>query len=520
VFYSFAPPHAAGAVITTDLNHDGQLDLAVALSHFPGANNSLAILLGNGDGTFQPAVISVPGSAGDIAAEDFDQDGNMDLALTKDGIANILLGNGDGTFQTPISTGEFALSVAITDMNLDGFPDLVVTEQSAGILLGNGDGTFGPVTHYGVSNIFASFLVEVGYLDRGVYPDVIVQGGDSSLGIALGRPDGTLRAPVIIYGGVVSFTTGDFDGDGNGDLIDAFPLTFQKGLGDGTFAPPVPVFDIPLAHLTPTDLDGDHQLDFLGVSGEFVFTLLGNGDGTFQPPQGDIVFNDDLWPVVGDFNNDGNPDVALASLSSNQFLILLGNGDGTFESATSYPTDSVPESPVTADFNGDGNLDLAVCNAFGATVGVYLGHGDGTFAAPLKLNTFGPVYSAAGDVNQDGNADLIIGGNNFLKLYLSNGDGTFQPPQIIYPDYGPTKVADLDGDGRLDVTLSAESFGTMIVFRGRGDGTFGEGVMYPIGRVFSGFFDLTDLNGDARPEAIVNDVDDSLSILRNISARR
>ena len=522
VFYSFTPPQAAGAVVATDLNHDGQLDLAVALSHFPSANNSLAILLGNGDGTFQPAVLSIHGNADDIAAEDFNQDGDTDLALTIDGTANVLLGNGDGTFQTPISTGTSATTVATADMNRDRIPDLVVGGFDTGVLLGNGDGTFGPVTKYGMGNLFYNVFAEVGYFNQDRFPDVIAQGNDSAIAVALGTRDGILRAPVLVHGGSLSFTSGDFDGDGYGDVVDAVPFSFIKGLGNGTFALPVQISDETPAHLTATDLNGDRKLDLLGTSGQTVLTFLGNGDGTFQAPQGGFVPDDGLFPAVGDFNHDGYNDVAVTAFGDDHLFILLGNGDGTFQPPITYSTGQFPESLVAADFNGDGNLDLATGNEVDSTVGVYLGNGDGTFAAPLTLDTAFPVYSAAGDVNGDGNADLIIGGGNALKLYLSNGDGTFQLPQSIYPKYGPTKVADLDGDGRPDIafTPSFDSDGTVVVFRGRGDGTFGDGVAYPIGKDFSGFFDLTDLNGDGRPEAIVNDVDFCLSILLNISVRR
>ena len=86
VFYSLAHDADGVALVTTDLNHDGKLDLAVALSHFAGTKNGLAVLLGNEDGTFQAAVLSVPGGASDVAAADFNGDGNVDLALASDGV--------------------------------------------------------------------------------------------------------------------------------------------------------------------------------------------------------------------------------------------------------------------------------------------------------------------------------------------------------------------------------------------------------------------------------------------------
>src|SRR5262249_39671141 len=161
-------------------------------------------------------------------------------------------------------------------------------------------------------------------------------------------------------------------------------------------------------------------------------------------------------------------------------------------------------------------LDVALCNAFGDTVGVYLGQGDGTFGPPLMIGTSAPVYSATGDVNQDGKADLLIGGNFSTTLFLGNGDGTFQAPQSIYTDYGPVKVADLDGDGRVDIAVSPQNFNGLVVLRGRGGGILGTPVGYPIGSFSNGYFLLSDLNGDAKPEAIVSDgVFGTLTVLLN-----
>ena len=114
--------------------------------------------------------------------------------------------------------------------------------------------------------------------------------------------------------------------------------------------------------------------------------------------------------------------------------------------------------------------------------------------------------------------DFVLGGSG-LKLFLGNGDGTFQPAQTIYSDYGPVKVADLDRDNRLDLTVSAEE-GAIVVLHGRGDGTFGAGALFPIGSQFSGYFVLSDLNSDGRPEAIVSNSGASLVVLRNTSGPR
>src|ERR1041384_618293 len=158
---SFTPPvyydltYNGVRLVATDLNHDVRLDLAAAIEN-PSPRSALAVLLGNGDGTFQPAVISVLGSSDDIAAADFNGDGNVDLALVAflGSQVRVLLGNGDGTFQPEttysLPSGEVEFTVATADMSRDGVPDLVVgCGDHVSVLLGNGDGTFGAPVLYG-----------------------------------------------------------------------------------------------------------------------------------------------------------------------------------------------------------------------------------------------------------------------------------------------------------------------------------------------------------------------------------
>jgi hypothetical protein len=139
-------------LVATDLNHDGKLDLAVAVQHFSSPKNGLAVLLGNGDGTFQAAVTSVAGDASDVAPSDLNADGNVDLVLAghySDEV-RVVLGNGDGTFQSPIAypTEGAAETVTTADLNGDSVPDLLVGGDHTAVLLGNGDGSFGAAVPY------------------------------------------------------------------------------------------------------------------------------------------------------------------------------------------------------------------------------------------------------------------------------------------------------------------------------------------------------------------------------------
>ena len=144
--------------------------------------------------------------------------------------------------------------------------------------------------------------------------------------------------------------------------------------------------------------------------------------------------------VAGDFNGDGKLDLAVANYGNyltgstgDTVTILLGNGDGSFTQAPGSPV-TVGNSPgalAEGDFNGDGNLDLAVANAADDTITILLGKGDGTFTPALVSPATGltPSGLAIGDFNGDGKLDLAVA--NFdtaaINILLGNGDGTFTP---------------------------------------------------------------------------------------------
>ena len=131
-----------------------------------------------------------------------------------------------------------------------------------------------------------------------------------------------------------------------------------------------------------------------------IAVLLGKGDGTFAPPIDGGTEAQGFPLTVGDFNNDGIPDLV------NWFLVLLGNGNGTFRQVLA-PFFAGPA--VVQDFNGDGKQDVAFTNADDDGVLIFPGNGDGTFGPPVLFIADGsPVYLAAGDFNGDGKPDLAV----------------------------------------------------------------------------------------------------------------
>jgi hypothetical protein len=244
------------------------------------------------------------------------------------------------------------------------------------------------------------------------------------------------------------------------------------------------------------DFNGDGALD-LAISNFYnsgtVNILLGNGDGTFRAASGSPIplAGSPNWLMVGDFNGEGKEDVAAVEPLGNSVVILLGNGDGTFAAApgAANRVGANPQFAAVGDFNGDGMLDLAITNAASNTVTILLGNGDGTFTqasgSPVSAGN-APEGIAVGDLNGDGILDLAVTNSpsNTVTILLGNGDGSFSPaagsPITVgsLPDY--LLIADLDGDGKLDLTVTNALSGSVSILLGNGDGTFAAAAGSPI----------------------------------------
>jgi hypothetical protein len=312
---------------------------------------------------------------------------------------------------------------------------------------------------------------------------------------------------------------GDFNGDGIPDLVTPDSATgvvavFQ-GNGDGTFAAAADDStgpgSQPLA-VAVGDFNGDGVPDLavaLGNQAE-VAILLGNGDGTFQPPRMAQTAGSQLYyPLaltVGDLNGDGRLDIATAN-NSIGVSVLLGNGDGTFQPYKLLGSSQGPTWITSGDFNGDGILDLAVTTSTG-TVDISLGNGDGSFQTftPIATgNGSNPESAVAADLDGDGNLDLVVAGYgaNGMGVLLGNGDGTFLPIEYYATGAGPISVtvADLNVDGIPDVVTTNLNANSLSLFDGNGDGTF---LPLPAISTTSGSEPaasvVADLNADGAPE--------------------
>jgi hypothetical protein len=327
------------------------------------------------------------------------------------------------TYGLPIpSNTPIVISTLTTgDFNNDGIPDIAgfnfVNEDGGqftptlAIFLSKRDGTFTP-TPFVITADFP-YIVAAGDFNNDGNIDIAI-GGDFG-GVLLGHGDGTFSAPVFSEGGGTLFgytpaTVADIDGDGNLDLIssnDSRGLSVVFGNGDGTFSSHSWSGSIGTITVV-ADFNHDGILDLvtdLGLS--YAQTELGKPDGTFTLKEAFPLLPSPknlINMVVGDFNNDGFPDIAITR-ADNTLVIELGKGDGTF---TAMPPVSVPgQTLFVADFNSDGNLDVGILSS---TLTILPGKGDGTLGAPLNFTypngLSGPLEIA--DFNTDGIPDFFF----------------------------------------------------------------------------------------------------------------
>ena len=512
----------ANAVAVGDFNGDGNLDLAVT------TGNSVSVLLGNSDGTFQAAVGYGAGQyAYSVAVGDFNGDGKLDLAVTdaENYRVYVLLGNGDGTFQAAVGygTGQYPYAVAVGDFNGDGKPDLAVANGGNGnvsVLLGNGDGTFQTAVSYGAGSY--PYGVAVGDFNGDGKLDLAVADGGGGVSVLLGNGNGTFQTAVGYgtgYAGATSVAVGDFNGDGKPDLAVASGfggsgVYVLLGNGDGTFQGAVNYFAGYGSYgVAVGDLNGDGKLD-LAVANQnssTVSVLLGNGDGTFQTAISYDVGEAPYGVAVGDFNGDNKLDLVVANNgmgNGGSASVLLGNGDGTMRAAPSYGAGNAPYWVTVGDFNGDGKPDLAVAN-WGGSVSVLLGNGNGTFQAAVSYGTGTSAFVAVGDFNGDGKPDLAVANQSGgVSVLLGNGDGTFQAAVNYDPAAGSYSVAvgDFNGDGKPDLALANFSNNSVDVLLGNGDGTFQSPLTYSLGQgLYPQSVAVGDFNGDGKLDLVVAD---------------
>jgi hypothetical protein len=585
----FIPTVEDVVVLTTaDLNHDGNPDLVYVDGNFFDLSHVVHVLLGNGDGTFRHGQdIDLPaGRCCALAIADVTNDGIPDLIVASSNgfpisIA-VLAGNGDGTFQQPLVTTfqpinitgfpELKFPAVVGDINGDGKMDLVLPDISNNALYtllgdnsgkfknngtihasatgpaylvdltgshildliatdpigagfavyrGKGDGTFPSFTSYSLQTSAGPFLlVDV---NRDGHPDILVDYNPSQLGYFPGKPDGTFGTFIPLGNSPSSnqlVSAGDLNGDGIPDLTFITPSGIAVALGQTgpAFGPPLttitggstsPYSTLPIIPAV-ADFNGDGHLDLAMAAEGGIAIFLGKGNGTFASTEFYDMGQEVGSAAVADFSGHGFQDIAV-TLPAPFPRLLLGNGTGTFtlgpDPNTSYASSGALVTLLPADFNGDGKPDLNIGNgppneSFSGTDSVAINAGNGAFQTPLSVPNTSPIM---GDFNGDGRTDLINVSGTQITVSLGQANGLFHVVttalRVPFND-GHFNVGDVNRDGKPDLILNY--FDHLEVWLGNGDGTFTYSNSIELTNVVSDFVAVVaDLDGDGNGDVIL-----------------
>jgi hypothetical protein len=515
---AYASGGIAQYTAVADVNRDGKLDVVVS-----NQNGVIAVVFGNGDGSFQPpkTIAALPAGMYPILGVDLNGDGDTDVVVLETAKSSVLvyLGRGDGTFEAAktVFVGNSPLYMVVGDVNGDDKPDLILNAtipvkgsnfpSSLGFtyLLGDGNGSFKkPVTIQSTYGTGRGPLT-VGDVNNDGHLDVITCDDDGNAQVFLGNGHGRFNEQVSFddgaggMGGESQLLLADLYGHGKLDLVVGNygssnypgPLVVMEGNGDGTFGNTT-YFSAGYfpTYVSAADMNGDGRLDLVVANSvsSSITVLINHGSGNFTSSVNNYAtlylewgFNSNGVGLlaVADFNNDGKPDVEVATVSGVDVLLNLGKG--VLRAPASVETGQLTAQMFTADFNGDGHPDIAVGtlgpDGIYAAVDVLAGHGDGTLTLTpyqfvgdiwigtpmggdfngdgrIDISAFGqgtggiiqsynlgnftskngpvlnlpnqPYYTCAGDFNRDGYSDYAVLDGNEVDIYLNKHDGTYR----------------------------------------------------------------------------------------------
>jgi len=582
-----APTGAAftESVSTGDFDGDGDDDVAI-VTHTP---STLRIYQSTGGGNLTvSATLTTGASPLEVRSADFDQDGAQDLAvLHRNGVVTFFAGDGSGGFAAvhSVASSSSASSFMIGDFDADPRPELVVAnatdltyldgaagfqfaaspisagiafpewiaaldadhdgDQDIAVLLrgsgkiqmirGNGNGAFS-LGELGVGDQF-SVGIAAGDLDGDGLEDLVSVSGWPQVTTCRQRPEGGIElatAPRLTSDGDIhkDLVTADLNGDGHTDVltVDWGPkLRSHLGDGSGTFARgPFTVVSASAARLAADDLNGDGVADAaVAYTGSFGGTqsLLelraGAGDGSFATL---LDSSNPLGPnpaalLIADVNGDDDQDViVLASNGSalpGTVTIRQGLGGGSFQPGSSFSVGLLPMGAAAGDLDLDGDLDLVVCSYADDQITVALGDGLGGFSTTMFPSGQDPRQVSLLDLDGNGLPDLATAlSQSALEVRLGAGGGAFGAPVLHdAPAFGsPMEAADFDGDGDDDLAVGGGPLVKML--SSRGDGTLGDGGAY---RLSSGVRRLAvaDFDEDGSLDVLGLDHDSFAVLLKN-----
>ena len=473
----------ARAVSVADFNNDGFLDAAVAIGF--GAQSHVSISFGDGRGGMTRSIL-VPTCAYpvDVAVGDINADGAQDIATScrDDGLVDVLINDGYGNFRSRerLAVGPEPHTVVLEDVNQDAALDLLVHTR-----------------------------------------------GDNRVHVLLGQPRPLLTPVHNVTGrSQLNVLQDDLNGDGIPDLIapEVSPALINIYMTDGQGYEPVR--SVPTDYgprlVTTADFNRDGHVDVAVVNQRGVEAtsnvgvLLNDGEGDFTLHDDGWVpvrqtNNNGAWASASDVNGDGAPDLLFMMRSQPRGLyIMFGDGAGGFAQEALIETQADPSSAKEGDFNHDGRLDLLVETRSG--VEVLLGDPDSGFVSSQFIAEAGDTTTTLlGDFNGDREVDLVTVRDQGGRVHLGGGDGTFSPAgAYTTPDVrrGAGTLADLNGDGDLDLALPGVLSKTVNVFFGDGAGNLSVLAAIPVtdgdgGQIWN--VRAADFNRDGAMDLVAND---------------
>ncbi|MBW4028227.1 MAG: hypothetical protein HIU93_12615 [Acidobacteria bacterium] len=542
---------SVGAIVTGDINGDGKPDLAIAFDEQSSQTTGEYVVttaLGNGDGTFSPLGVALPIAVASDAGPglsvvsydstgvylaDVNGDGKPDLLSDINGVLEVALGTGSGTFGAPVTSSYTAVAGGaqsiVMDVNGDSKPDLVEVGGTLAVYLGNGDGTFAAPTassQWIIDPSSAQGVAAADFNGDGVMDVAELGDGSATVSLFYGTGKNFQGAPLITAendpSGIdtILVDSGNYTANGYRDPL--FIYNGKNGAllvtgvndGKGNFASvPALAVGIPadLQYVQPIrgDFNGDglDDLAYANTTGD-VLVALAKGDGTFGTPVSvglPAAACSVYYAAAGDINGDGKVDLVIpyggdaacgaSSGGVSGYYVALGKGDGTFSAPVFTPSGTELYSLTLADINNDGALDLIINDApfvdgSGFQVSTAIGNGDGTFASSnMVVQNYLVSNVAVGDINGDGNPDLVLSSeevaNNSVStggilLITGNGNGAFNAPSQMAMGnfFFGLQLADMNHDGDTDIVatlyqgVGQSSYSGMMTFLGDGNGQF------------------------------------------------
>jgi hypothetical protein len=520
------------SVCALDLEGDGDVDIVVGednagfdrvYEHRRDAAGELgpAVLL------LQPLARPVVDATGDMDANGFE-----DLAIAQFGADEVLLLAGDANGLTSAHALDFGgatTSLLFEDLDGDGLAEVMATvfhQESVQVRRGIAPFTWSDPVHYNVG--VGPRAIGVMRVPGDDVPDLLCANvqdlsllhglGGARFRCATGSATGG-RGPIVVE-------LADLDGDGD---LDAAVLTrFQESLIflENQAGRLVAVNEVELdpgtqdgaGFMELADLDGDGDCDvLLAVYARDELHLLRNHGGpasfTAALPQDRYALGDGPFGVeLGDLDGDGLQDVVVGLLLGEAVQVLRGKSGGAFQPLAPLALGFRPLDMHIADLDGDGHADLAASARFAAGEGIVLFSGDGTGALALERTYVlaGRAGSiAAGDLDEDGRIDLVIGQLDPLEddvaVLLNRGAFEFEGDAVAAPGAGIPIVADADEDGHLDLVVLTKP-GELVLLAGGGTGGFvassrRQGELPCPDDTFGAR--LADIDGDGLPELVM-----------------